>query len=287
MARNDTQITAPGLMSAKSAGRKIVALTAYDFTTASLVDAAGIDVVLVGDSLGTVIQGVGTTLPVTLDEMVYHCRCVSRGVRSALLVGDLPFMSYQVSIEKALESAGRLVKEGGVGAVKLEGGLAVEETIRRLVEAEIPVMGHVGLTPQAFHRMGGYKTQGKQSGSLAQAGSRERVLADAKAVETAGAFSVVLEGVPADLAQEITEQLSIPTIGIGAGPACDGQVLVVNDLLGLTLGKVPSFVRQYANLKEEISRAVSNFAEDVRRGRFPEMRESSKSEPVPPRTFMV
>jgi 3-methyl-2-oxobutanoate hydroxymethyltransferase len=244
-------------------------LTAYDFTSAKLIDAAGVDVILVGDSLGSVIQGLETTLPVTLEEVIYHSRCVTRAARRALVVGDLPFLSYQVSIERAIESAGRLLKEGGVSAVKLEGGLAMSETIRRIVELDIPVMGHVGLTPQSFHRMGGHKVQGRQSGSSEIAGTRERVLEDALAVERAGAFACVLEGIPADLGREITAALAIPTIGIGAGADCDGQILVSTDLLGMSTEPSPKFVKRYAELAETITSAVATYAAEVRDGAFP------------------
>jgi 3-methyl-2-oxobutanoate hydroxymethyltransferase len=216
----------------------------------------------VGDSLGNVVQGLDTTLPVTLDEAIYHTRLVARGVRRALVVGDMPFGSYQVCAEDAVRSAIRFVKEGGAHAVKLEGGRTARAAIERIVAAEIPVMGHVGLTPQAVHRMGGYRVQGRG------AAERERVLADARAVEAAGAFAVVLEGMPVDLAVEITRALSIPTIGIGAGPGCDGQVLVMHDLLGLS-DWTPSFVKQYASLGSIASQAARSFAEDVASGKFP------------------
>ncbi|MFI5217601.1 MAG: 3-methyl-2-oxobutanoate hydroxymethyltransferase, partial [Candidatus Limnocylindria bacterium] len=235
------RVTVPLLGARKRRGERISMLTAYDFAFASLFDQAGIDVLLVGDSLGNVVQGQPTTLPVTLDETIYHTRLVARAARRALVVADLPFGSYQITSEEALRSAVRCVKEGGAQAVKLEGGRTVAETIARIAAAEIPVMGHVGLTPQAIHRMGGHRVQGRgESG-------RSRVLEDARAVEAAGAFAVVLEGMPAELAGEITRELSIPTIGIGAGVDCDGQVLVMHDLLGLSDG-VPSFVKQYANL---------------------------------------
>ena len=237
-------------------------LTAYDFSFARIFDEAGIDVLLVGDSLGNVVQGLENTLPVTLDEAIYHTRLVARAARRALVVGDMPFGSYQVSPEDALRSAIRFLKEGGAHAVKLEGGTAVAPTVERIVAAEIPVMGHVGLTPQAVHRMGGYRVQGRS-----EAGA-ERVLEAALAVEAAGAFAVVLEGMPASLATEITRALRIPTIGIGAGPGCDGQVLVMHDLLGLS-DWTPSFVKQYANLGSLASQAARRFAEEVDTGKFP------------------
>jgi 3-methyl-2-oxobutanoate hydroxymethyltransferase len=261
------RVTIPSLRRRKRRGEKITMLTAYDFGFAQIFDTAGIDVLLVGDSLGNVVQGRETTLPVTMDEALYHTRLVSRGARRALVIGDMPFGSYQVSAEEAVRNAVRFVKDGGAHAVKLEGGTAVLETIRRIVAAEIPVMGHVGLTPQAIHRMGGHRVQGRTEKS------RARVLADARAVEEAGAFSVVLEGMPVELAREVTELLSIPTIGIGAGVHCDGQVLVMHDLLGLS-DWTPSFVKQYANLGSLASRAARSFAEDVAGGKFPDEEHS-------------
>ena len=260
-AAREHRVTIRTLASRKRKAKPFTMLTAYDYTFARLFDEAGIDVLLVGDSLGNVVQGEATTLPVTLDEVVYHTRLVSRGVRRSLLVGDMPFGSYQVGPEDAVRSAIRLVKEGGAHAVKLEGGKHVAAAIERIVAAEIPVMGHVGLTPQAVHRMGGFRVQGRGE-------ARERVLADARAVEAAGAFAVVLEGMPTDLAREITATLSIPTIGIGAGRACDGQVLVMHDMLGLS-DWTPSFVKQYANLGAQASQAARAFADDVAHGKFP------------------
>ena len=260
-ARREHRVTTRSLRASK--GREPFAmLTAYDFPFARLFDQAGIDVLLVGDSLGNTVQGLDTTLPVTLDEMIYHCRLVSRAAARALVVGDMPFGTYQVSPEDAVRSAIRLVKEGGVAAVKLEGGVAARQAIERIVSAEIPVMGHVGLTPQAVHRMGGYRVQGRS-----EAG-RRRVLDDARAVEEGGAFAVVLEGMPADLAAEITATLSIPTIGIGAGVACDGQVLVLHDLLGLS-DWTPSFAKQYAALGALASQAARAFADEVAKRKFP------------------
>ena len=267
----DGRVTVPALIARKGGSAKISAITAYDFTMARLIDRAGVDVILVGDSLASVIQGEDNTLPVTLDEVVYHSRCVTRGVTHALVVGDMPFLSCQVSVEKALEAAGRLIKEGRVSAVKLEGGLAIAKTIQRLVEIEIPVMGHVGLTPQSYHRMGGHKVQGKVRSKTArpEAGTRERVLADAIAVQEAGAFAVVLEGIPADLAKEITSTLAIPTIGIGAGADCDGQIIVSYDMLGLEDRTKPRFVKRYAELGTEVSDAVRRYVEDINSGAFP------------------
>ena len=261
------RVTIPSLRRRTRRGEKIAMLTAYDYTFAALFDSAGVDIILVGDSLGNVVQGQSTTLPVTLDEIIYHTRLASRGARRAVLVSDMPFGSYQVCAEDALRSAIRCVKEGGAHAVKLEGGTAVATTIERIVAAEIPVMGHVGLTPQAIHRMGGHRVQGRS------AKGRARVLADARAVEQAGAFAVVLEGLPIDLAREVTESLSIPTIGIGAGPHCDGQVLVMHDLLGLSEWS-PSFVKQYASLGALASQAARGFVEDVANGKFPDEEHS-------------
>jgi 3-methyl-2-oxobutanoate hydroxymethyltransferase len=247
----------------KDEGRRFAMLTAYDCPTARILDEAGIPVLLVGDSLGMVVLGHPTTLPVTIDDVVHHAKAVARGARQALLVGDMPFMSYQASMEQAIMSAGRLVQEAGMHAVKLEGGGRVIEITQRLTEIGIPVMGHLGLTPQFVHQMGGFKVQGKTDAQAA------RIMADAKALEDAGAFSVVLEGMPSKLAAEVTHALRIPTIGIGAGPGTDGQVLVVHDLLGLTTGKAPKFVKRYANLADDISRAVTAYADDVRTGTFP------------------
>ena len=261
------RVTVPSLKRRKRRGKRIAMLTVYDFTFTRIFDSAGIDILLVGDSLGNVVQGQETTLPVTLDEMIYHTRLVARGARCALVVGDMPFGSYQISPEDALRGAMRFVKEGGAHAVKLEGGTRMAETIERISAAEIPVMGHVGLTPQAIHRMGGHRVQGRTEKS------RARVLEDARAVEAAGAFAVVLEGVPADLAAEITRSLAIPTIGIGAGVDCDGQVLVMHDLLGLSEW-TPSFVKQYASLGALAGQAARRFAEEVADGKFPDEEHS-------------
>ena len=247
----------------KADNRKIVMITAYDATMARLVDKAGADMVLVGDSLGMVVQGHSDTLPVTLDHMIYHCAAVSRGLERAHLVGDMPFMSYQVSEEDALRAAGRLVQEGRVQSVKLEGGVRVAGSIARIVEAGIPVVGHIGLTPQSVHAMGGFRVQGRSESE------GERLLADARAVEEAGAFMIVLEGIPTELAAEITASLSIPTIGIGAGPHCDGQVLVCNDILGLDLSFEPKFVKRFARLEEAATAAFEAYASEVRSGTFP------------------
>jgi 3-methyl-2-oxobutanoate hydroxymethyltransferase len=247
----------------KDEGRRFAMLTAYDFLSARILDEAGIPILLVGDSLGMVVLGHPTTLPVTMDDMLVHAKAVSRGARQALVVGDMPFMSYQASVEDAIRNAGRFVQEGGMHAVKLEGGGPVVEITRRLTEIGIPVMGHLGLTPQSVHTMGGFKVQGKTDKQAA------RILADARALEEAGAFSIVLEGMPTKVAATVTHALRIPTIGIGAGPATDGQVLVFHDMLGLTTGKAPKFVKRYAALAEDISRAAAEYIEDVRTGRFP------------------
>ncbi len=254
-----------------SKGRqKLTMLTAYDFWTARMVDAAGADMILVGDSLGMVIQGRENTLGVTVDDMTYHCRAVARGRENALVVGDMPYMSYHVSREETIRNAGRLVREGKVDAVKLEGGRKRAPMIEALIDAEIPVMGHLGLTPQSVHAIGGFKVQGKDPES------RENIKAAARALEEAGVFALVLECIPYDLAQEVSEIVSIPTIGIGAGPYCDGQVLVTHDLLGLTVGHKAKFVRQFANLGELGGNAIESFCQAVREGAFPTLEESYK-----------
>ena len=247
----------------KDEGRRFAMLTAYDYLSAQILDDAGIPILLVGDSLGMVVLGYPTTLPVTLDEMIHHAKAVSRGSRQALLVGDMPFMSYHASVEQAITSAGRFLQEGGMHAVKLEGGGRIVEITRRLTEMGIPVMGHLGLTPQFVHQMGGFKVQGKSESQAA------RIIADAKDLEQAGAFSLVLEGVPNAVATRVTRSVRIPTIGIGAGPGTDGQVLVLHDMLGLTTGKPPKFVKRYANLAAEISKAAQQFAQEVGAGSFP------------------
>jgi 3-methyl-2-oxobutanoate hydroxymethyltransferase len=260
------KVTVPDILRVKAQGGRITMLTAYDATFAAILDAAGVDILLVGDSLGMVVQGLDSTIPVTLDEMIYHTRLVTRGRRRALVVADLPFLSYQVSPEHAVANAGRFLKEGDAEAVKLEGGVTMARTIEAIATVDIPVMGHIGLTPQSVHRMGGYKVQGRTRGH--RAGDRERILDDARAVEAAGAFALVLEGIPRDLAEEITAMLEIPTIGIGAGPACDGQVLVMHDLLGLA-ERTPKFARRFADLRAEVLRAVRGYVEEVVTGRFP------------------
>ncbi len=264
---NPQKVTVPEILRRKRDGKKISMLTAYDYPFARILDEAGIDVLLVGDTLGMVVQGLDTTLPVTVDEIIYHLKMVTRARTRALVVGDLPFLSYQISTEDALRNAGRMVKEGGAEAVKLEGGVNVAETIAALAAMDVPVMGHVGLTPQSVHRMGGHKVQGKKHGHAP--GGRERLLEDAAAVEEAGAFALVLEGIPLDLAAEITERASIPTIGIGAGAHCDGQVLVLHDLLGLFDKFAPKFSKRYVNLKDVVSGAVREYVADVQSGAFP------------------
>lgn len=256
-------VTVPRLAKMKRDAQRITVVTAYDATFARLFDQAGIDVLLVGDSLGMVIQGHDSTLPVTVDEVVYHCRAVARGTRRAQIVGDMPFLSWQVSPEDALRNAGRFLSEGGAHAVKLEGGVDAARTIERIVHAGIPVMAHVGLTPQSVHAMGGFRVQGKTEAAA------ERVLRDAKAVAEAGAYALVLEGIPTDLAARITETVHIPTIGIGAGPHCDGQVLVCYDLLGLTPDLKPKFVKRYAEFFDEGVAAAERYREEVRAGMFP------------------
>jgi 3-methyl-2-oxobutanoate hydroxymethyltransferase len=268
MAATADKVTTATLRARKGGAERTAVLTAYDVVFARLADQAGIDVVLVGDSLGMVVQGERNTLPVTLDDMVYHTRIVSRGVRRAHLVADMPFMSYQASVEDGLRAAGRLLKEGRAEAVKLEGGVEIAELVRRLVAAGIPVMGHVGLTPQSVHEFGGFKIQGRSDAQHA------KILADARAVADAGAYAVVVETVPQALAVEITRAIPVITIGIGAGPACDGQVMVMHDLLGLEPAWKPRFVRRYAEMGKAVGDAFAAYAADVRSGRFPAADES-------------
>jgi 3-methyl-2-oxobutanoate hydroxymethyltransferase len=257
------KVTVPHILKMKQRGEKITCLTAYDYSFARILDEAGVEMLLVGDSLGCVVQGNPNTLAVTMDQMIYHTRLVARGRKRALVIGDMPFLSYQASREQALINAGRFLKEAGAEAVKLEGGVAMKETIAAIVSAGIPVMGHIGLTPQSVHRFGGYKIQGREKAS------REIILRDAEAVQEAGAFSVVLEGVPLDLAREITERLAIPTIGIGAGTHCDGQVLVIHDMLGLFDDFTPKFVKRYADLKAVMTVAVRSYIGEVKERKFP------------------
>ena len=249
-------------------------VTAYDATFSRLFDDAGADVLLVGDSLGMVVQGHDSTLPVTMDQMVYHSRAVTRAAMRAHVVGDMPFMSYQTTPDDAVRNAGRLVAEGGVGSVKLEGGAEFSETVRRIVKASIPVMGHIGLTPQSVHKMGGYVVQGRDEETA------RRLLDDAVALEEAGAYALVLEGVPLELAKQITARLSIPTIGIGAGKHCDGQVLVCYDLLGLNPDFKPKFVKRYANLHEGATQAAQAFFHEIREGTFPDEEHSFRSSTI-------
>jgi len=247
----------------KARGEKISVLTAYDFPLARLMDRSGIDMVLVGDSVGTVVSGYDNTLPVTMEEMIYHTRAVARALNRALLVSDMPFLSYQVDLRDARLNAGRLVKEGGAQAVKLEGGVNIAATIRAIVDMDIPVVGHIGLTPQSIHRMGGFRVQGKVEEQA------DQLLADARAVQDAGAFAVVLEGIPATLGQEITAALDIPTIGIGAGVHCDGQVLVIHDILGLCEKYSPRFVKRYADVSGTIQEGIKDYIREVKSGVFP------------------
>ncbi len=257
------KVTVPGLRARKSSGPKIAAVTAYDATVGRLLDEAGVDVILVGDSLGMVVQGLSNTLPVTIDEVCYHGRAVARAVRWAHLVGDMPFMSFQVSVEQAVANAGQMLKHGGFESVKLEGGIDFAEHVRAIVRAGIPVMGHVGLTPQSVHAMGGFRVQGKGEDSAA------RVVADAKALEQAGAYSIVVEGVPADLARRITDAVEVPTIGIGAGADCDGQILVCYDYLGMVRDLKPKFVKRFAEVGDAIVQATRSYVDEVRSGAFP------------------
>ncbi len=257
------KVTVPGIREMKERGKKIAMLTAYDTPVARILDEAGVDILLVGDSVGSVMAGYPNTLPVTIDEMIYHTRAVVRGTKRALMVIDMPFMSYQISVEDAKRNAGRMIKESGAEAVKLEGGAKMKGVIKAIVDIDIPVMGHIGLTPQSIHQMGGYKVQGKMEEQ------RRKILEDALAVEESGAFSLVLECIPVELAQEITEKLTIPTIGIGAGTHCDGQVLVIHDLLGLLGEFRPKFVKSYVDLIGVISQAVEEYIKEVREETFP------------------
>jgi 3-methyl-2-oxobutanoate hydroxymethyltransferase len=257
-----SQVTLTTLYKMKKKGEKIVALTAYDYPFGKIVDESGIHMILVGDSLGMVVQGESSTLPVTMDQMIYHTRIVSKAAKFAIIVGDMPFMSYQASIKQAVANAGRFLKEAGAAAVKLEGGAAASETIQAISGAGIPVQAHIGLTPQSVHKMGGYKVQRDE----------ERLMADALEVESAGAFSVVLEGIPSAIAKKITKALTIPTIGIGAGPHCDGQILVLYDLLGLNQGHIPKFVKQYATIGDASRNAIKQYIEEVQAGKFPAKR---------------
>lgn len=258
-----SRVTTTFLREKKLNNEKITMLTAYDYSTAVMVDEAGIDIILIGDSLGNVILGYDSTLPVTMDDMVHHTRAVARGARNSMIVTDMPFLSYHISIPEAVRNAGRLIQEGGAQAVKLEGGEERVDTIKAVLDAQIPVMGHIGLTPQSVHQFGGFKVQGKDLETA------RKLIRDARALDKAGVFSIVLECVPAALAERITEEVSVPTIGIGAGPGCDGQVLVINDMLGMYKGFTPKFVKRYANLQPVIARALQEYKEDVQSGAFP------------------
>lgn len=262
------KITTETLRKMKFDGEKITMLTAYDFTTAKMVDAGGVDSILIGDSAANVMAGFETTLPITLDQMIYHTQCVARGVSRALIVADLPFGTYQSNSEKALESAVRMMKEGGAHAVKIEGGAEIEDSIRKIVNAGIPVMGHLGLTPQSIYQFGTYKVRAKENAEA------EKLLADAKLLEELGCFALVLEKIPAELAKMVTESVSIPTIGIGAGANCDGQVLVYHDMVGMNKGFAPKFLRRYLDLYTEITGAVTQYVKDVKSADFPTKNES-------------
>ena len=257
------KVRVPDLTAMKQRGERIVMLTAYDATMAGLLDRAGVDLLLVGDSLGNVILGLDSTIPVTLEAILHHSRAVARGASRALVVADMPFLTYQVSTEEALRNAGRLIQEGGAAAVKIEGGRALADTVRRLTTAGVPVMGHLGLTPQHVHRLGGMRQQARDDAAA------QELRLDALALEEAGAFALVLESIPDAVAERVTAELEIPTIGIGAGPRCDGQVLVSYDMLGLFDAFVPPFVKQYARLGEQIASAATSYAQDVRLGAFP------------------
>jgi 3-methyl-2-oxobutanoate hydroxymethyltransferase len=264
------KITIQDFLKKKREKKKITLLTAYDYPFAKIVDEAGIDGIIVGDSLGMVVQGLENTLPVTMDEMIYHTKIVARAVQNAMVIGDLPFMSYQTSVADGVRNAGRFLKEAGASVVKIEGGAEVAEHIRAMTRSDIPVMAHIGLTPQSIHRMGGYKVQGKTEESA------KRLLEEAHIAENAGAFSLLLEAIPMGLAKKITEELSIPTIGIGAGPYCDGQVLVLHDVLGLFERFLPKFAKRYINLKEFSIEATRKYKEEVEQGLFPSEEQSFK-----------
>ena len=257
------KITVNEFLRKKTEQEKITMITAYDYPFAMIADEAGIDAVLVGDSLAMVVQGLDTTLPVTMDEMIYHTKMVSRAVRNAMVIGDMPFLSYQASVESAIRNGGRFLKEAGASAVKMEGGAEIREQIKAVAMADIPVVAHIGLMPHAVHRMAGYKLQGRNFDEA------QKLIEDAHILVEAGAFAIVLEAVPLGLAERITKELPIPTIGIGAGPDCDGQVLVIHDVLGLTAGHAPRFARRYADLGGEIKCAAGEYCDDVRAGRFP------------------
>ncbi len=257
------KVTTQTVVDMKQSREKISMLTAYDFTMAGIIDSAGVDVILVGDSASNVMAGFDTTVPMTMDHMIYHPSCVVRGVKKALVIADLPFMSYQVTAKEALISAGRMMKEAGAHAIKLEGGKSITATVQRIVDAGIPVMGHLGLTPQSIYKFGTYKVRAKEEREA------EELLRDAKLLEEAGVFSIVLEKIPSELAKKVTESVAVPTIGIGAGPHCDGQVLVLHDMLGLNKDFSPRFLRRYADLHSSMTEAVGNYIKDVKSGDFP------------------
>jgi 3-methyl-2-oxobutanoate hydroxymethyltransferase len=264
------KVTTQTVVEMKRSGEKISMLTAYDYTMAGIIDAAGIDVILVGDSASNVMAGFETTVPMTLEHMIYHTSCVVRGVDRALVIADLPFMSYQVTAKEALINAGRMMKEAGAHAVKLEGGKPIAATVKRIVDAGIPVMGHLGLTPQSIYKFGTYKVRAKEEQEA------EQLLKDAKTLEEAGVFSIVLEKIPAPLAKQVTEAVSVPTIGIGAGSHCDGQVLVLHDMLGLNKDFSPRFLRRYSDMHSSMTGAVQNYIHDVKSGDFPNEDEQYK-----------
>ena len=271
MSERVKRVRVPDLKEMKQRGEKIAMLTAYDALMARLLERAGIDVLLVGDSVGMVLLGYETTLPVTLEAMIHHTRAVSCGAQHALIIADMPFLTYQVNADEALRNAGRLVQEGGAHGVKIEGGRAVAGTAARLVEAGIPVMGHLGLIPQSVNQLGGYRRQARSQGDA------QRLLEDARALERAGAFAIVLECIPAEVARGVTAELGIPTIGIGAGPYCDGQVLVSHDALGLTPDAAPSFVKQFAHLEGLVTEGAKAYIREVKEGRFPELKEDASA----------
>lgn len=271
---NKKRMTIPSIMGRKKSEKKITAVTAYDYNFARILDATDVDIVLVGDSVGMVSLGYDSTLPVTMEDMIHHTKAVRKGINNPLLVGDMPFMSYQTSNETAITNAGRFIQEGGAEAVKVEGGSRTAERVRAITGAGISVMGHVGLTPQSVHQFGGYKVQGKTYLTARQ------IKKDAKELERAGAFAIVLEGIPSELAGEITDDLQIPTIGIGAGPHCDGQILVLNDLLGLNTDFVPKFVKQYAQMAELAKSALSDYINEVQTGAFPDPNHSYNTKQV-------
>lgn len=257
------RVTTATLREKKAKQEKISMLTSYDYSTAGLVDQAGLDMILVGDSLGMVVLGYENTLAVTMDDMVHHTRAVVRGTKNAMVVADMPFLSYHVSIEEAVRNAGRFIQEGGAQAIKLEGGVERVDAVKAILDAQIPVMGHIGLTPQSVNQFGGFKVQGKDLETA------RKLLEDAEALDKAGVFSIVLECVPSALAKKVTEEVSVPTIGIGAGPYCDGQVLVINDMLGMFSGHIPKFVKKYVNLQPLIMEALKSYKKEVEEGSFP------------------